>query len=113
MSPNVVQMTTRGTRPARAEIDAAALELLRRQGAQILATARRYAATPEDAEDAYQRGIEILLTKAPSTREQELIPWLKTVVIRTLDRRVYPRSTASRYFWLASDRRRRSWPSRS
>jgi RNA polymerase sigma factor (sigma-70 family) len=75
-----MHMTTRGTRPARGEIDAAALELLARHGAQILATARRYAATPEDAEDAFQRGIEILLTKAPSTREDELIPWLKTVV---------------------------------
>jgi RNA polymerase sigma factor (sigma-70 family) len=80
LSLNVVQMTTRGTRPERGEIDAAALRLVSRHGAQILAAARRYAATPEDAEDAYQRGIEILLTKAPSTREQELIPWLKTVV---------------------------------
>lgn len=73
-------MKRRGTRPARGEIDEAALELLARHGAQILATARRYAVTPEDAEDAYQRGIEILLTKAPSTSEDELIPWLKTVV---------------------------------
>jgi len=80
LSLNVVQMSTRSTGPARAEIDAVALRLLSRHGAQILATARRYAATPEDAEDAYQRGVEILLTKAPSTREQELIPWLKTVV---------------------------------
>jgi RNA polymerase sigma factor (sigma-70 family) len=68
------------TRPARGEIDEAALGLARRYGAQILATARRYAATPEDAEDAYQRGLEILLTKAPTTREEELVPWLKTVV---------------------------------
>ena len=73
-------MANRGTRPGRAEIDAAALELLARHGSQILATARRYAATPEDAEDACQRGLEILLTKAPSTSEEELIPWLKTVV---------------------------------
>ena len=79
MRLNVVLMTRRD-RPARGEIDAAALALLARHGAQILATARRYAATPEDAEDAYQRGVEILLTKAPSTREDELIPWLKTVV---------------------------------
>src|ERR687898_469519 len=79
MRLNVVLMTRRD-RPARGEIDAAALALLARHGAQILATARRYAATPEDAEDAYQRGVEILLTKAPSTREEELIPWLKTVV---------------------------------
>jgi RNA polymerase sigma factor (sigma-70 family) len=68
------------TRPARGEIDEAALGLARRHGAQILATARRYAATPEDAEDAYQRGLEILLTKAPTTSEEELVPWLKTVV---------------------------------
>jgi RNA polymerase sigma factor (sigma-70 family) len=73
-------MARRGTRPARGEIDEAALRLLARHGGQILATARRHAVTPEDAEDAYQRGIEILLTKAPSTSEDELIPWLKTVV---------------------------------
>jgi RNA polymerase sigma factor (sigma-70 family) len=73
-------MLIRRARPARAEIDEAALELLSRHGAQILATARRYAATPEDAEDAYQRGLEILLTKAPTTSEEDLVPWLKTVV---------------------------------
>jgi RNA polymerase sigma factor (sigma-70 family) len=73
-------MAKRGTRPARGEIDEAALRLLARHGGQILATARRHAVTPEDAEDAFQRGIEILLTKAPSTSEDELIPWLKTVV---------------------------------
>jgi RNA polymerase sigma factor (sigma-70 family) len=73
-------MLIRRVRPARAEIDEAALELLARHGAQILATARRYAATPEDAEDAYQRGLEILLTKAPTTSEADLVPWLKTVV---------------------------------
>ena len=67
-------------RPARGVIDDAALALLARHGAQILATARRYAATPEDAEDAYQRGLEILLTKAPTADEAELVPWLKTVV---------------------------------
>ena len=66
--------------PGRREIDAAATALVARHGAQILATARRYAATPEDAEDAYQRGLEILLRKAPTTRECELVPWLKTVV---------------------------------
>ncbi len=67
-------------RPSRGEIDEAALALLARHGGQVLATARRYAASHEDAEDAYQRAIEILLTKAPTTREEELVPWLKTVV---------------------------------
>jgi RNA polymerase sigma factor (sigma-70 family) len=67
-------------RPSRAQVDPAALELLARHGPQVMATARRWAANPEDAEDAYQRGIEILLTKAPTTNPDELVPWLKTVV---------------------------------
>ncbi len=66
-------------RPA-AELSAAALELVERHAGQIMATARRYAATAEDAEDAYQRGLEIMLTRAPSTAEDQLVPWLKTVV---------------------------------
>jgi hypothetical protein len=65
----------------RREIEEITLALVARHGAQILATARRYAATPEDA---YQRGLEILLTKAPTTSDADLVPWLKTVVIRTL-----------------------------
>jgi RNA polymerase sigma factor (sigma-70 family) len=66
--------------PTRSEIDPAALRLLDHHGPQILATARRYSSSAADAEDAYQRGLEILLTKAPTTREEELVPWLKTVV---------------------------------
>src|SRR6266705_2992284 len=67
-------------RPTRAEIEPAALELVERHGAQIMGTARRYSLNAEDAEDAFQRGFEILLTKAPSVREDDLVPWLKTVV---------------------------------
>ena len=67
-------------RPPRQEVDRAALDLIRRRGRDILATARRYAANLDDADDAYQRGLEILLRKAPSTREEDLVPWLKTVV---------------------------------
>jgi RNA polymerase sigma factor (sigma-70 family) len=67
-------------RPSRAALEEAALALVARYSASVLATARRYAATPEDAEDAYQRSLEILLTKAPTTREQELLAWLRTVV---------------------------------
>ena len=70
----------RKPRPGRSEVEPAALELISRYGGQVMSTARRYAATPEDAEDAYQRGLEILLTKAPCTDEEDLLPWLKTVV---------------------------------
>jgi RNA polymerase sigma factor (sigma-70 family) len=67
-------------RPTRAEIEPAARELVERHGAQIMGTARRYSLSAEDAEDAFQRGLEILLTKAPSTDQNDLVPWLKTVV---------------------------------
>jgi RNA polymerase sigma factor (sigma-70 family) len=70
----------REDRPPRAEVEPVALELISRYSADIMATARRYAANREDAEDAYQRGLEILLTKAPSTHADVLVPWLKTVV---------------------------------
>jgi RNA polymerase sigma factor (sigma-70 family) len=69
-----------GTKARREERELAALEIVRRHGSAVMATARRYSATPEDAEDAYQRGLEILLTKAPTTEEAELVPWLRTVV---------------------------------
>src|SRR5436190_14079634 len=55
-----------------------------RHPAALLATARRYSASPEDVEDAYQRGVELLLTKAPTTTEDELLPWVKTVVLGTI-----------------------------
>jgi RNA polymerase sigma factor (sigma-70 family) len=67
-------------RELRDERELALLSIVRRHGTSVMATARRYSATPEDAEDAYQRGLEILLTKAPTTDESELVPWLRTVI---------------------------------
>ena len=67
-------------RELRDERELALLSIVRRHGSSVMATARRYSATPEDAEDAYQRGLEILLTKAPTTDEDELVPWLRTVI---------------------------------
>jgi RNA polymerase sigma factor (sigma-70 family) len=68
--------------PSREEIDPAALEIMRRHRDEVMASARRWADSPEDAEDAFQRGLEIMLTKAPSTEPDHLVPWLKTVVKR-------------------------------
>ena len=67
-------------RPARDDLDPAALELVEAHGPELMATARRWAITPEDAEDAYQRGLEVLLTKAPTADPEQLLPWLKTVI---------------------------------
>lgn len=54
--------------------------LVERHGEALLATARRYTVTREDAEDAYQRALEILLSKAPPVGEEELVRWTKTVI---------------------------------
>jgi RNA polymerase sigma factor (sigma-70 family) len=67
-------------RPTREQIEPAAQALVERHSPQLIATARRYSLSTEDAEDAYQRGLEILLTRAPSVAEDDLVPWLKTVV---------------------------------
>jgi RNA polymerase sigma factor (sigma-70 family) len=58
----------------------AAVELIAREDPKLRHTARRYSLCDEDAEDAYQRALEILLVKAPSERPRELIGWMRTVV---------------------------------
>lgn len=73
-----------GFRPA-AETNAAArkraaIEMVARHEGSLRRTARRYSLCDDDAEDAYQRGLEILLTKAPSDDLRELIRWTQTVV---------------------------------
>jgi hypothetical protein len=35
------------------------------------------ASNTDDAADAYQRGLEVLLTMAPTTHEVDLVRWLK------------------------------------
>lgn len=58
----------------------AAVELVARNDAELRKTARRFSLCEDDAEDAYQRALEILLVKAPNDRPRELIRWMKTVV---------------------------------
>jgi RNA polymerase sigma factor (sigma-70 family) len=55
-----------------------AQELVDRFGAQMLATARRYSTTDEDAEDAYQRATEIALIHRPTGERDDLLRWLRT-----------------------------------
>lgn len=57
----------------------AAVELIARHERALRRTARRFSLDLEDAEDAYQRALEILLTKAPTTDPRQLIRWTQTV----------------------------------
>lgn len=73
-----------GTRIGASAVDAArrraAVETYARHEATLRRTARRYSLCADDADDALQRGLEILLKKAPSEDPRELIKWTQTVV---------------------------------
>lgn len=58
----------------------AAVETYARHEGTLRRTARRYSLCADDADDALQRGLEILLRKAPSEDPRELIKWTQTVV---------------------------------
>jgi RNA polymerase sigma factor (sigma-70 family) len=58
----------------------AAIETYARHEAALRRTALRFSLCEDDAEDALQRALEILLRKAPSEDPRELIRWTQTVV---------------------------------
>jgi len=71
---------TRAGRVDPAARNRAAVELIARYDGALRRVARRFSLCAEDAEDAYQRALEIVLTKAPSENQRELIRWTQTVV---------------------------------
>jgi RNA polymerase sigma factor (sigma-70 family) len=60
----------------------AASDLIESHDAVFRRTARRYSICADDAEDAYQRALEILLTKAPPIGGDALVRWMQTVTKR-------------------------------
>src|SRR4051794_30337228 len=58
----------------------AAVETYARNETTLRRTARRFSFCEDDADDALQRALEILLRKAPSTDPRELVKWTQTVV---------------------------------
>ena len=57
-----------------------AVETFTRNEAMLRRTAQRYSICADDAEEALQRGLEILLNKAPSEDARDLSRWTQTVV---------------------------------
>lgn len=57
-----------------------AIEMVAQHESDLRRTALRYSLCEDDADDAYQRSLEILLTKAPTADLRELIRWMQTVV---------------------------------
>ncbi len=58
----------------------AAVELIAKHERPLRRTALRYSICADDADDAYQRALEILLVKAPTDDVRELVRWMTTVV---------------------------------
>lgn len=58
----------------------AAVETYAQNETALRRTARRYSLCEDDAEDALQRGFEILLEKAPTADQRGLVKWTQTVV---------------------------------
>jgi RNA polymerase sigma factor (sigma-70 family) len=70
--------------PLGTEVDRvrAALALLGRNERLYLGIARRLSICADDADDAYQRAVEILLTKAPAVEPPRLAAWMAVVTRR-------------------------------
>ncbi len=68
---------------AAAELRSArAIALLEAEEAAIRRTARRGSLCADDAEDAFQRAVEILLTRAPEAEAGSLVAWMHVVTRR-------------------------------
>ena len=59
-----------------------ATRLIETHDAVFRRTARRYSICADDAEDAYQRSLEILLTKAPPLEGDAIVRWMQVVTKR-------------------------------
>jgi RNA polymerase sigma factor (sigma-70 family) len=74
---------TRAGRPvlrSRAQADQLVLDVLRANADSLLRVARRHSLCGDDAQDAYQRGVEIFLRHAATLEAEDAHKWLHTVV---------------------------------
>ncbi|MGZ5340366.1 MAG: RNA polymerase sigma factor [Solirubrobacterales bacterium] len=65
--------------PAHEHRRTAALALIARYDKSLRRTARRFSLCADDADDAYQRALEILLRKGPVIEPERLARWMHTV----------------------------------
>lgn len=75
-----------------------AVEMVSKHEQALRRTARRYSICADDAEDALQRALEILMLKAPPGEARELVRWMQTVtkhealaIRRSRERQLAPR----------------------
>ena len=69
-----------GREASKAQLDELVIEVVKRDAASLLRLSRRHSLCADDAEDAYQRGLEIFIKHAPRLDPQRAPAWLRTVV---------------------------------
>ena len=69
-----------GREASKAELDELVIEVVKRDAASLLRLSRRHSLCADDAEDAYQRGLEIFIKHAPRLDPKRAPAWLRTVV---------------------------------
>ncbi len=69
-----------GREATQAELDALVIGVVQRHASSLLRISRLHSLCAADAEDAYQRGLEILIKHAPRLDPQRAPAWLRTVV---------------------------------
>ena len=69
-----------GREATQAELDALVIDVVQQHAASLLRLARRHSLCADDAEDAYQRGLEIFIKHAPRLDPERAPSWLRTVV---------------------------------
>lgn len=79
MKPTAPSRSRDGDAPTRV-IENATVNAVLEHGHTFLAIARRHSADPIDADDAFQRSVEILMTKAPNDDVDKLVHWMAVVV---------------------------------
>lgn len=60
--------------------EAATLRLVQDHAAELLRFARRFSICPDDAHDAYQRGVEILVRRMRTDPPEQPLNWLRSVI---------------------------------
>ncbi len=70
--------------PGRSSLQARTLaaEVARRYGDALLRSARRYTRNPDDALDAYQRSLELLMRYGDGVDPERVLPWMHVVLKR-------------------------------
>lgn len=82
--PDALEVPKRAARGTRERVAAHALvsDIARRDGEALLRTARRFSSCADDAHDAYQRAMELLLAHAGTIDRAKAVPWLHVVIRR-------------------------------